>query len=102
MNRLCIPVSILCMLLPVFGSVQAAAEPLPVRTLSLAQAQSLGVGLQVVGPVRPAVIAGLVAEVAVPPDRLHLVSAPVAARIEQLNVSVGDPAARPPQPPVRQ
>jgi cobalt-zinc-cadmium efflux system membrane fusion protein len=94
MSRLCIPASILCMLLPVFGSVQAAAEPLPVHTLSLAQAQSLGVGLQVVGPVRPAVIAGLVAEVAVPPDRLHLVSAPVAARIEQLNVSVGDRVRR--------
>lgn len=42
MNRLCIPASILCMLLPVFGSVQAAAEPLPVHTLSLAQAQLAG------------------------------------------------------------
>lgn len=75
----------------VAGAAARAGEPLPVVTLQPAQRLALGVLS------RPAVAGAGVAvqtypgTLRVPSDRERVIAAPVAGRVEQLGVTVGDP-----------
>ena len=72
----------------------SAAQDKPPSTVSAEQARALGVRFAPLGPARSASLDGLAAEVTVSPDRMHLVSAAVAALVERVMVAPGDRVRR--------